>query len=115
MLALNADGGAPDAAMLKNLGQNKQRRVGSDREADALGAHDDGGVDADDASARIDQRTAGIAGVESGVGLDHVIDQAAGAGAQGASNGADHARGHRLLEAEGVADGDGELARADRL
>ena len=35
-----------------------------------------GRVDADHPTARIDQRAAGVAGIEGGVGLDHVLDDA---------------------------------------
>ena len=37
----------------------------------------DGGVDADDAAAAVGERAARVAGVERGVGLDHVVDDAA--------------------------------------
>ncbi len=45
--------------------------------ADALRAHDDRGVDADDLAMRGDKRSARIAGIECGIGLDHVLDQSA--------------------------------------
>ena len=62
--------------------------------------------------AAVDQRPAGIAGIERGVGLDDAVDEPARARAQAAAEGADHAGGHRRLEAEGIADGDDELADA---
>ena len=53
--------------------------VAGDGKADALRAPDHRGVDADDLAARGHQRPAGIAGIERGVGLDHVLDQPAAA------------------------------------
>ena len=50
-------------------------RVDGDGEADVLGAGDDGGVDADDLAAGVDQRPAGVAGVDGGVGLDEVVER----------------------------------------
>ena len=77
LIAGDAEPRAAHAAVLQDLRQHVLRGVGGDREADALRAHDDGGVDADHLGARVDQRPAGIAGVERGVGLDDVADQAA--------------------------------------
>src|SRR5215208_8231561 len=110
VLTIDTDRCAPDAAMAEDLGQDEKSGVARYREADALRAHDHGGVDADDPPARIDERAAGIAGVQRRIGLDDVVDQAAIAGAQRAANGAHHACGHRLLEAERIADGDRELS-----
>ena len=61
-----------------------------------------------------DQRTARVAWVERCVGLDHVVHLAPGVGTQRAPQGAHHARGHRVLEPVGVADGDHQLADPDR-
>ena len=62
------------------------------------------GVDADQFAAQIHQRAAGIAGIDGGVGLDEVL-VAVGVDA-GAAERADDARGHRVLQAERIADGD---------
>lgn len=43
-----------------------------DGEADALGSFTDGGVDTDDFAGSVDERTTGVAGVDTGVGLKHV-------------------------------------------
>ena len=48
--SLDAEGGAAHPAMLQDLTQHIKGGVGGNREADALGAANDGGVDADDAS-----------------------------------------------------------------
>ena len=93
----------------------KLRRVGGDRKADALRAHDHRGVDADDLAARGDQRAARIAGIERGVGLDDVVDQAARSRAQRAAERRHDAGRHRRFEAERIADGDHELAALEQL
>ncbi len=70
----------------------------------------DRSVDADHLATRGHQRAPGIAGIERGVGLDDVVDQAAGARAQRAAERRDDAGCHRRFEAERIADGDHELA-----
>ncbi len=82
---------------------------------DALGPFLDGGVDADHLAARIEQRPAGVAGVDGRVGLDDVEDVVAGLRFQGPAQGTDHARRQRPVKAERVANGDGPLADTDRL
>ena len=80
----------------------------------------DGGVDADEAAAAVEQRAAGVAGVDGGVGLDRCFDRASRrrSGSCGRAR-RDDAGGERLVEAEGVADGEDFLpdlevaARAD--
>jgi hypothetical protein len=87
------------------MSHDRAGHVGRDREADALvpaGARQDRGVDADELAVEIDQRAAGVAGVDRGVGLDEVLvllDAQAGA-----ADRADDAHGHRLADAEGIAD-----------
>ncbi len=75
-------------------------------------AQDHGGVDADHVAARVDQRPAGVAGIERRVGLQHVVEQAAGLRAHRAAERADDAGGHRVLEAERAADRDRHLPDA---
>ena len=53
---------------------------------------------------RIQQRPARIAGIDRGIGLDHVGDLAAAAGRQPALERADDAAGQRLIEPERIAD-----------
>ena len=57
---------------------------------------------------QVHQRAAGVAGVDRGVGLDEVL--VAVRVDAGAAQRADDARGHRLAEAERVADGHHEVA-----
>src|SRR6185436_17080978 len=66
----------------------------------AAGAGEDRGVNADQLAAVVDQRAAGVAGVDGCVGLDEVLvlfnTQAAAAG------GADDAHGYRLADAKRI-------------
>ena len=110
LLRGDADEGAAHAAVPDQFAEHEACGIGGDREADALRAHDDGGVDADDFAARGDQRPAGIAGIERGIGLDHVVDQPAVARAQRAAERGDDAGRHGGFEAERIADGDHQLA-----
>src|SRR3954451_468497 len=70
------------------------------------GRRNDGRRYADQPPRRIEQRAAGIAGVNCGVGLDHVSDFATGAGRQSPLERADHTGAQRLIEAKRIADGE---------
>jgi hypothetical protein len=96
--------------MLNQFAKHELRRIARNGKTDALRAHDDGGVDADDFATRRNERAARIAGIERGIGLDHVLDQAPGARAQRAAERRDHAGCHRRFEAERIADRDNELS-----
>ena len=63
----------------------------------------DRGVDPDHPAVQVDQRTAGVAGVDRGVGLDHRL------GGRAPLQRADHARGDGAVEAQRRADGDHRL------
>ena len=73
----HADIAAPHAAVLDQFAQHKLRGIGGDRETYPLRAANDGGVDADHFATRRHQRSAGIAGIERRVGLDHILNQPA--------------------------------------
>ena len=82
--------------------------VGRHGEPDALvagGLRVDGGVDADDFAVHVEQRSAGVAGIDGGVGLDEVLELAGDAGLDGAIFGGDDAGGNGLREGKGAADG----------
>ena len=64
----------------------------------------DHGVDADHLAARVQQRPAGVAGIDGRVGLDGVFDRRAIRVANRA-DGADNAAGHGPAQAEWIADG----------
>ena len=66
----------------EQLAEHPRRGLDGDREADALRARDDRGVDAEHAAARVEQRAAGVAGVERRGVLDDAVDQAVVAAAQ---------------------------------
>ena len=70
----------------------------------------DGGVDADYLAGGVDERAAGVAGVDRGVGLDRGLAGAVVAEAGLAVDGADDAGGHRSFQAERGADGQHRVA-----
>ena len=84
-----------------------------DRDREAEPDTRDGRVDPDDPSASVGERSARVPGVERGVGLDDVLDDAAGLHREGAAEGADHPRRDRPREPHRVADRDDELTDAE--
>src|SRR5438132_13187962 len=62
--------------------------IDGDRDTDGLGCLDDSRVDADDLAARVDERSAGVARIEGGVRLNHVLDLSSRPGLQRAAQGA---------------------------
>jgi len=96
---------AHHAAFLFELGQHFLDQIGGDGEADAdiaAGLAEDRRVDADHFAAHVDQRAAGITRIDRGVGLNEIV---IGPGADLTPLRADDARRHRVIEAEGIADG----------
>ena len=69
---VDADPGAGDVLAGEDLGDDGLGEVDGDGEADALCGAGLGGVDADDLAVAVEQRAAGVAGVDGGVGLDEV-------------------------------------------
>ena len=84
-----------------------------DREAQALAGQDRRRADAHGGAAVVDERTAGVAGVEGGVRLHDVLDEPSRAGAQRAAERAHDAGGDRGLEAVRAPEGQHELAHAE--
>ncbi len=83
-------------------------------DADVAAARgDDGGIDADQLAAQVDQRAAGVAHVDGCVGLDEIL--VALDAQPAASERADNPGGDRLSEPERVADGHHEVAHAKRI
>src|SRR4051794_19237225 len=116
--ALDPEEAAVDLAGLLELGQQALRGVDRDREADAdvaaaAAARLDLRVDADDAAGRVEQRTAGVAGVDRRVGLDDAVDLEAVRRLDRALGGRHDARRERALETERVADRDRRIADLD--
>ena len=104
----DADAAADDAPADAQLLRDARRLVDRDRERDAhvaARAAVDLRVDADHLAAHVDQRAAGVAGIDGDVGLDQ-RQQIAGV----ARLGADDAGRHRALEAERRADRDHPFA-----
>ena len=75
VLSANAEISAANPAILNQLSDDELRRVDRYRETDSLRRQNHGGVYADDFTSGIDQRSAGVAGIERGVGLDDIVDQ----------------------------------------
>src|SRR5215217_6320798 len=92
------------------------RQVDRDGEPDAdvavgaVAGRADGAVDADDPPVAVGEHPAGVAWVDGGVGLDDLA-----AVVQDPVGRADDPGGHGLVEAEGAADGDRQLADLDVL
>src|SRR5215207_3516870 len=98
-----------DAPLADELRQDALGDVDGDGEADAHRAaavgREDLRVDADHAPLRVEQRPAGVARVDRGVGLDGALDDAAVARLDGPLEAGDDAGRQRAVEAERVADG----------
>src|SRR5690606_6798520 len=125
----DAEEGAAHASGGEDLVNHVVREVDRDGEPEpdgAAGGANHRGIDADDAAAGVEERAAGVAGVDRGVGLDELVkagapgaavrggDHAAGDGAFEPGRVADRDRGLADLEAVGVAEGsDGEPAGVD--
>ena len=103
--------GTHDLALVEGGAEHGAHHAGGDREADTAGVAGTGvdrRVDADDLAREGNERAARIAGIDGGVGLQEeavVIDADLRA-----CGGRDDARGHRLSDAEGVADGEHDIA-----
>src|SRR5205085_4384269 len=115
VLPADADVAATNPTVLDQPTGDIFGRVHGDGETNPLGRQDHGRVHAYHFSARVDQRAAGIARIQRGIGLENVVHEPAGLGTERPAERADHTGGHRALEAVRVADGDSELADADAL
>src|SRR6202171_3132190 len=112
LLDADAEPAAAQLAELPELIDHAGHRLGGHREADAdraAGGRDDQGVDADHFAIEVEQRSAGIAAIDGGVGLDVAV---IGAGVDVAVARGDDARRHRAAEAERIADRDHPFAEA---
>ncbi len=96
----------------ENLPGHPPRGVAWDREADPPRlAAGDGGGDPHHAAVDVDERTAGVARVDRGVGLEELLERIVGDPA--AADAADDPVGDRAVEAEGIADRPDHLADLD--
>ncbi len=114
-LRRDTDVAAADPSIAQQAAGHELRRVDSDGKADSLGRQNRRRVHAHNTPRRIHQRPAGIAGIERGIRLNHVVDQAPGISPQGAPQRAHHARGHRGLKSVRAAERDHELSYAKLL
>ena len=92
------------------------RHIGWDGKADphrAARAREDRGIDADEVALQIDQRPAGISRIDGGVGLNEIVE-ITGLDAS-PCQGRDNPAGHRLADAEWVADGQHQIADLDAV
>src|SRR5882757_2283586 len=112
-LDAHAEPAAAKFAELLKLRHHAGDRLGGHGKADAdraAGGRNDQRVDADDFAVEVEQRTAGIAAIDRGVGLDVAV---VGAGRDIAVLRRDDARGHRATEAERIADRDYPFAEPE--
>jgi hypothetical protein len=71
------------------------------------------GVDADQIALRIDERAAGVAEIDGGVGLNEILESRQSQLA--AAGGADDALRHGLADPVGIADGEHDIAHPQRV
>src|SRR2546422_936897 len=93
----DAEPAARHAALVAKLGVDLAGHVRGDREADAGAPGDDRGVDPDHLTLHVHERTAGVAGIDGGVGLQEVVERTL---VELPRLGADDAGGDRGLETE---------------
>ena len=109
----DADPAAHHASLGEDLVHHAAHEVHRDRETDAFHAEilrEHRGVDADQLAVGIDQRATGVAHVDGRVGLDEVLE---GRDAElAAARRADDALRDRLRQADGIADGEHDVADA---
>ena len=112
-LGFDAQPAASHAAVREDLVHHAAHHVHRNREADAVGAkvlRQHRGVDADQLALRVDERAAGIAEIDGGIGLDEILEIRDAEPA--AAGGADDALRDRLAESERIADRQHDVARA---
>ncbi len=111
-LAADAEPRATHAAFADQRHRDALRCSGCDGKADALRREDDGRVDPDDVSPRVDQRSAGVSGIEGRIGLQNVVQQAPRPCAHRPAEAADYARCDGVPEAIRTADCNCDLSDA---
>jgi hypothetical protein len=101
----------------EDLFHDAAHQVHGDREADALGttgtAVQHGRVDADQVAVRVDEGATGVAEIDGCIRLDEILE--CSKSELTATRGAHDALGHGLAEAIGIADGEYDVARAQRI
>ena len=114
VLAGHSNPTAPNATVFNQPGGNELGRVAGDGKANSLCGKNDGCVNADDFSARVNQRSARVAGIQGRIGLNDIIDEPPGLGAHGPAQGAHDTGSDSLMESKGTSDRDGNMADPHR-
>ncbi len=107
--ARHADVGTPHPTMRKYLTDDPFCRIDSRGKANRLSLRDHRRIDADDPPPRIDQRAAGIAGIERSIGLNDIVHEPAGFARKVRPSADTTPVVTRLRIAERIADGNGNL------
>ena len=113
--AAPSQGRCTRAAFERRL-HHEPHHVGRNRKSNAVraaAAREDRGVDADEPAVHVDQGAAGIAGIDGRVGLDEEL--IVGDADLGAGQRRDDAAGHRLADAERIADGEHQIAHLEAV
>ena len=105
---------ADHVAMLQDLLHDAAHEIDGNRKTDpfgsAGGAVQHGGVDADQVALRVDERAAGIAEIDGGIGLNEILESRESE--LTAARGAHDALRHGLADAVGIADREHDVADA---
>lgn len=112
VLASQPEVATTNAPILDEPGGDPFRSIDGDGEADALRGKDDRGVDSDDLALGIHQRTAGVPGVQGGIGLNDGIDEAPRLRADGAAEGADDSSRDGAVKPVRIPDRDHQLSHS---
>jgi hypothetical protein len=115
VLTGHSDKASPDLAIFNQPPGDVFGRIDRYGKAYSLGRENDGCIHSDDFTLGCHQWSAGIAGIQGGIGLNHIVDQVAGLRSKGSAQCADNACRHGGLEAIGIPDGDNELSDPQRL
>ena len=97
---------APKALDVEQFGKLFDQLTDRDGEADVFGVAANGGVDADQLSQDVEQRSSRIARIDAGVRLDEIVKCDASFDVDVSAGGADDPAGDGVIEAERVADSD---------
>ena len=109
-LAEHAVDDAVDLLHAHQLGGDLQHLVDGNREADPLSADADRHVNADHFAVDVQQRTAGVAGIDAGIRLDQIVVLLRSTDLDFAMQGTDDPSRHGVLVAKGIPQGDDRLA-----
>src|SRR6266568_7703327 len=115
VLTGHADVASANFSLFDQPASHKFCGVTRDRETDSLSRTNHRRVDADHFAGGIHERPTRVTRIQSGIGLNDIVDQTAGLRVHGTAERADHARGNASLKAKRVPDRDHDLADAQVL